>query len=71
MVFPSPDRDRKTLGLVYRRLENAPYDRGRTRTNPAEAKAVAAAVMAHARNQMQVPKEAGRRSEWPPSASLR
>jgi very-short-patch-repair endonuclease len=54
VVFPSPDRDRKKLGLVYRRLQNAPYDRSRTRTNPVEAKAVAAAVMAHARSQLRL-----------------
>jgi very-short-patch-repair endonuclease len=57
VVFPSPDRDRKNLGLVYRRLENAPYERSRTRTNPEEAKAVASAVMEHARRQTQVPRE--------------
>ena len=57
VVFPSPDRDRKKLGLVYRRLENAPYERSRTRTNPVEAKAVAAAVMAHARSQLPLPRE--------------
>ena len=42
---------------MYRRLENAPYERSRTRTNPVEAKAVAAAVMAHARSQLSLPKE--------------
>jgi very-short-patch-repair endonuclease len=57
VVFPSPDWDRKRLGLVYRRLENAPYERSRTRTNPVEAKTVAAAVMAHARSQLSLPKE--------------
>jgi very-short-patch-repair endonuclease len=57
VVFPSPDRDRKKLGLVYRRLQNAPYDRSRTRTNPLEAKAVAIAVMAHAKNQLQLPRD--------------
>jgi very-short-patch-repair endonuclease len=57
VVFPSPTRDRKTLGLVYRRLENAWYERSRTRTNPTEAKAVATAVMAHARSQLNLPKE--------------
>ena len=57
VVFPSPDRDRKKLGLVYRRVENAPYERSRTRTNPVEAKAVAAAVMRHARDQLQLPRE--------------
>ena len=57
VVFPSPDRDREKLGLVYRRLENAPYERSRTRTNPIEAKTVAKAVMEHARSQMQLPPE--------------
>ncbi len=57
VVFPSPDRDRQKLGLAYRRLEDAPYDRGRTRTNPVEAKAVAAAVMAHAESQLRLPGE--------------
>ncbi len=57
VVFPSPDRERKTLGLVYRRLESAWYDRGRTRTNPVEAKIVATAVMAHAKSQRRLPKE--------------
>lgn len=55
IVFPSPDLERKDLGLVYRRLENAPYDRSRTRTNPGEARAVAVAVMEHAREQLGKP----------------
>ena len=42
---------------MYRRLENAPYERSRTRTNPVEAKTVAEAVMAHARCQLGSPKE--------------
>jgi very-short-patch-repair endonuclease len=37
------------LGLVFRPLPDTFYDRGKTRTNPLEAKAVAEAVMAHAR----------------------
>jgi superfamily I DNA and/or RNA helicase len=57
VVFPSPDRDRTKLGLLYRRLENAPYERSRTRTNPVEAKTVAAAVMAHARSQLKLSRE--------------
>ncbi|HXB68372.1 MAG TPA: DUF3320 domain-containing protein [Candidatus Acidoferrales bacterium] len=57
VVFPSPDRGRNKLGLVYRRIENAPYERSRTRTNPVEAKAVATAVMAHARSQLLLPRE--------------
>jgi very-short-patch-repair endonuclease len=55
IVFPSPDLERKALGLVYRRLDNAPYDRSRTRTNPGEARAVAVAVMEHARDQLRKP----------------
>jgi very-short-patch-repair endonuclease len=55
IVFPSPDLERKSLGLIYRRLENAPYDRSRTRTNPGEARAVAVAVMEHARAQLGKP----------------
>jgi very-short-patch-repair endonuclease len=57
IVFPSPDRERRQLGLVYRRLENAPYDRGRTRTNPEEARAVAGGVIAHAREQLRKPEK--------------
>jgi len=57
VVFPSPSRERESIGLMYRRLENAWYDRSRTRTNPEEAKAVAAAVMEHARQQLQFPRE--------------
>ena len=57
VVFPSPARDRDQLGLVYRRLKTAYYDRGRTRTNPVEAKTVAEAVMAHAQIQLRRPME--------------
>jgi very-short-patch-repair endonuclease len=57
VVFPSPDRDTRRLGLLYHRLEKAPYERSRTRTNPVEAKAVAEAVMAHGRSQLQIPRE--------------
>jgi very-short-patch-repair endonuclease len=57
VIFPSPARERKNLGLVYRRIENAPYERSGTRTNPQEAKLVAAAVMQHARLQLQLPRD--------------
>jgi very-short-patch-repair endonuclease len=57
IVFPSPDQERRELGLIYRRLENAPYDRSRTRTNPGEARAVAEAVIAHAREQLRKPEK--------------
>ncbi len=54
VVFPSPDRVRRELGLLYRRIGGAFYDRSKTRTNPTEAKAVAAAVMEHARAQLRL-----------------
>jgi len=55
LVFPSPDQERRELGLIYHRLENAYYDRSRTRTNPTEAKTIADAVMAHARQELRKP----------------
>ncbi|WP_051335499.1 DUF4011 domain-containing protein [Methylocapsa acidiphila] len=45
---PAPTTERKDMGLVCRRIHGA-YDRGGARTNPAEAKAIAEAVAAHAR----------------------
>jgi len=57
VVFPSPDRQKENVGLLCHRVENAHYDRSKTRTNPVEAKAVAEAVMKHAIEQMQKPKE--------------
>ena len=57
VVFPSPDRQKESVGLVYRKVEKAPYDRSKTRTNPGEAKAVAEAVMKHAIEQLRRPRE--------------
>jgi very-short-patch-repair endonuclease len=57
LVFPSPDQERREFGLIYHRIENAYWDRGRTRTNPTEAKVVAEAVMAHARRELRKPSE--------------
>jgi len=57
VVFPSPDRQKENVGLIYRRVENAPYDRSKTRTNPGEARAVAEAVMRHAIEQLRRPKD--------------
>ncbi len=48
VVFPSPDAGQETVGLHYHHLPEAVYDRGRSRTNPKEAMAVARAVMEHA-----------------------
>lgn len=55
VVFPSPDRHKQNVGLVYRRIENAHYDRSRTRTNPNEARTVAEAVIRHAKEQLEKP----------------
>ena len=49
VVFPSPGAAGE-LGLHYHPLPEAYYERGTTRTNPAEAAAVAAAVLHHARH---------------------
>lgn len=48
LTFPSPG-GAGALGLVYHHLPATHYERGTTRTNPQEAAAVAAAVLAHAR----------------------
>lgn len=50
VIFPSPGTNKHATGLKFRHLPEAIYDRGRTRTNRLEAKAVAQAVMAHAEN---------------------
>jgi KaiC/GvpD/RAD55 family RecA-like ATPase len=47
VIFPSPG-SRQNLGLRFHHLPQAVYDRGKTRTNGLEAKAVAKAVIAHA-----------------------
>jgi len=44
--------DRSESGLVLNHLPETIYDRGRSRTNPSEAEAVAEAVMAFARRQL-------------------
>ncbi len=48
VIFPSPGAKGK-LGLIHHHLKNTAYDRGKTRTNPLEAAAVAEAVIEHAR----------------------
>lgn len=51
VVMPSPERDRRELGLVYRYLPDSAYERGRgLARNPKEAEHVASAVMEHARS---------------------
>ncbi len=49
VVFPSPDAGTTERGLAFRHLPHALYDRGRSRTNPREAAAVAQSVIEHAR----------------------
>lgn len=49
IIFPSPDNARLESGLIFHHLPQATYDRSKSRTNLAEAQAVAQAVMAHAR----------------------
>ena len=50
LIFPSPDARREDVGLRFHHLANTVYDRGRSSTNLEEAKAVALAVMDHARD---------------------
>jgi len=57
LVFPSPDLERRETGLVLRRSPQSNYDRGRTRTNAAEADAIVEAVFSHARVQLGKPIE--------------
>ncbi len=49
MVFPSPGQDAAAAGLSFEYLPATAYDRGRTRTNRDEARAVAETVLRHAR----------------------
>lgn len=47
VIFPSPG-SKYRMGLTYHHLPEAIYDRGKTRSNPKEAEAVAEAVIEHA-----------------------
>lgn len=47
VIFPSPG-SKYRMGLAFHYLPEAIYDRGKTRTNPKEAEAVADAVIEHA-----------------------
>mgnify|MGYP002478974089 CR=1 FL=1 len=49
VVLPSPNLQKDRSGLVFHYLPHTRYDRGRSRTNMEEAKAVAQAVMEHAK----------------------
>ncbi len=47
-IFPSPGLNPQARGLLFHHLPDTVYERGTTRTNPGEARAVAQAVMRHA-----------------------
>ena len=47
-IFPSPGLNPQARGLLFHHLPETVYERGSTRTNPGEARAVARAVMRHA-----------------------
>ena len=49
LIFPSPDLGREDTGLVFHHLPHTVYDRGGSSTNVAEARAVAKAVIEHAK----------------------
>tara|TARA_R110002072_G_scaffold302710_2_gene487566 strand:- start:53610 stop:58475 length:4866 start_codon:yes stop_codon:yes gene_type:complete len=49
-VIPSAERDGGTRGLQFRHVANGVFDRGKSRTNRQEARAVAAAMIEHARH---------------------
>lgn len=48
-IVPSPDREPVEMGLCFRRVTNGVFDRGKTATNRNEARAVALAMIEHAR----------------------
>lgn len=49
IVIPSPEPRSPELGVFFRRIAEGAFDRGQTATNRVEARAVAQAVMEHAR----------------------
>jgi len=54
MIFPSPGVNPTAEGLKLVHLSDTYYDRGGSRSNPLEAKAIAQAVMDHARQRPQL-----------------
>lgn len=50
VVAPNPETKSQQLGIVFRYLPDAIYDRGRSRRNVKEAQAVAQAVIQHVNN---------------------
>ena len=55
VVFPSPGVNPRAKGLGLTHLPETAYERGKTRSNPLEAKAVAQAAMKHARTHPELP----------------
>lgn len=51
VIFPSPDAAKQEVGLRYHHLPHTAYQRGKSRTNPLEAQAIATAVIQHAHSQ--------------------
>jgi len=49
-IVPSPYTSEAGVGLVFHHLPEAVYDRGKTASNPKEARAVALAVIEHAKS---------------------
>ena len=49
MIFPSPGVNPEAIGLRFNHLPETTYDRGGSRTNLGEARAIAEAVMNHAK----------------------
>lgn len=49
VIFPSPFERNEKLGLEFIKVENGLFQRGKSGSNPEEAKVVARAVMEHAR----------------------
>ena len=47
-LFPSPDAEKRKVGLVYHHLPDTTYDRGKSSANLKEAEVVAQKVMEHA-----------------------
>lgn len=48
-IFPSPFERSNELGLGFEKIENGIFERGKSGTNPVEARAVAEAVIEHAK----------------------
>lgn len=54
MVFPSSGLDENACGLIFNHIPDSSYDRGNSRTNLIEAKAVAKRVFDHAKSKKEL-----------------